>query len=106
MGQTDSPPIKTSLQPPKGLVRSSAIFLIRMYRRVLSPVMGGQCRFYPTCSHYAELSFRYLPLHEAAWRSLDRIGRCRPGKPGGIDFPPGLEDGSPFADSIVDQSRE
>jgi putative membrane protein insertion efficiency factor len=67
---------------------------IRGYRRFLSPALGQRCRYYPTCSAYAEEAVRELgPLRGtivAAWRVL----RCNPLSKGGLDP---LEDRRPFA---------
>jgi len=58
---------------------------IRLYRRILSPALGQRCRYYPTCSAYAEEAvselgaFRGMIL--AAWRIL----RCNPFSRGGLD---------------------
>ncbi|MGZ6544030.1 MAG: membrane protein insertion efficiency factor YidD [Actinomycetota bacterium] len=69
--------------------RAAAIGLIRVYQATLSGWLGGQCRFYPSCSHYAEEAIRargaFVGLGFAAWRVL----RCNPFGAGGIDHPPG-----------------
>ena len=61
------------------------LFLIALYKRFLSPFMGGQCRFYPTCSTYARIAIaRFGPLRGsvlAVWRIL----RCQPLCEGGMD---------------------
>ena len=66
-------------------VRALEIGLIRVYRATLSGWLGGQCRFYPTCSHYAEDAIRArgaaIGTALAAWRIL----RCNPFGGGGID---------------------
>lgn len=58
---------------------------IRAYRRLISPAVGPRCRYYPSCSAYAEESLRELgPLRGtivAAWRVL----RCNPFSDGGLD---------------------
>lgn len=58
---------------------------IRAYRRLISPAIGPRCRYYPSCSAYAEESLRELgPLRGslvAAWRIL----RCNPLSDGGLD---------------------
>lgn len=63
------------------------IGMIRWYQAVLSPLMGGSCRFTPTCSAYAIEAIR----REGAWRggrrALRRILRCHPWSPGGYDPP-------------------
>ena len=61
------------------------IALIRLYRRTLSPFIGQQCRFEPTCSHYGEEAI----AKHGAWRgtllTLWRILRCGPWCTGGYD---------------------
>ena len=68
--------------------RFALIGLIRLYRLALSPMMGGACRFHPTCSVYAEEAIRNTGairgLLLAAWRIL----RCSPLSRGGLDDPP------------------
>ena len=59
--------------------------VIRLYQRILRPVMPPLCRFWPTCSDYALEAVR---VHGAAHGSLlavKRICRCHPFNPGGID---------------------
>ena len=62
-----------------------ALLPIRFYRRFLSPRSAARCRYYPTCSAYAEEAVRELGAFRgiilAAWRVL----RCNPFSPGGID---------------------
>ncbi len=70
-----------------GPFRSMILTFIRLYQKYLSPILGRQCRFYPTCSSYAELLFMYYPLWVAIPKSLDRIVRCNPYNPGGLDIP-------------------
>jgi uncharacterized protein len=61
---------------------------IHVYRATLSGWLGGQCRFYPTCSHYGEEAIRthgaLRGTAMAAWRVL----RCNPFGEGGIDHVP------------------
>lgn len=66
--------------------------LIRAYRYVLSPWIGGQCRFEPTCSVYAMQAIElYGPLR-GSWLAVKRLLRCHPFCPGGKDPVPGYED--------------
>lgn len=52
--------------------------MIQLYRLVLSPYMGGNCRFHPTCSHYAEEAYATLPLLMATKYVSKRLLACRP----------------------------
>ncbi|MCB1200997.1 MAG: membrane protein insertion efficiency factor YidD [Leptospiraceae bacterium] len=82
--------LRRDLKRRTGVFREAFLTLIRLYRWLLSPLIGRQCRFYPTCSHYALDVFTYLPLHSAFYLSSKRILRCHPGTEGGEDYPPGL----------------
>lgn len=68
-------------------VRSVAIAPLRAYQRVLSPLLGQRCRYYPSCSEYAVQSIRRFGILRgvvlAAWRLL----RCNPLSRGGFDYP-------------------
>jgi len=61
------------------------IGLIHVYRRTLSGWLGGQCRFYPTCSHYAEDAVRIHGAVRGSAMTLWRIARCGPFTRGGLD---------------------
>ncbi|MEE2775764.1 MAG: membrane protein insertion efficiency factor YidD [Acidobacteriota bacterium] len=63
------------------------VFSIGLYQRWLSPVLPRACRFHPTCSEYARLSFQEHPFWLASWKSLGRLLRCHPFHPGGVDHP-------------------
>ncbi|MFZ5628873.1 MAG: membrane protein insertion efficiency factor YidD [Spirochaetota bacterium] len=67
------------------LVRRFLVFLIRFYQYTFSAILGGQCRFHPTCSQYAVEAFGKLPLHRAFYLTLWRILRCQPFAKGGDD---------------------
>ncbi|MBS99033.1 MAG: membrane protein insertion efficiency factor YidD [Oceanospirillaceae bacterium] len=60
-------------------------FLIKGYQYLISPVLGSNCRFYPTCSQYTlEAIEEHGPLR-GTWLGLRRILRCHPLSDGGID---------------------
>ena len=66
------------------------IALIRFYRFFLSPFVGNQCRFTPTCSLYAREAVETHGALKGSWLALRRIGRCHPWCDGGHDpVPPG-----------------
>lgn len=61
------------------------IGLIRAYQLVLSPFIGNQCRFTPTCSWYARDAVERHGAIKGSWMALRRISRCHPWHPGGHD---------------------
>lgn len=52
--------------------------VIWLYRFTLSPFLGGQCRFYPTCSQYALDAYHLHPPLRATWLTIRRLSRCHP----------------------------
>ncbi len=68
--------------------RFALIGLIRLYRLTLSPMMGGACRFHPTCSVYAEEAIRNTGAVRGLLLAVWRILRCSPLSRGGLDDPP------------------
>lgn len=66
-------------------LRNLLILLIRGYRYLLSPWVGGQCRFTPSCSCYAEAALRTHGTVRGLNLTIRRLLRCRPGCPGGWD---------------------
>lgn len=58
---------------------------ILLYRVTLSPFIGRQCRFEPTCSRYSLGAFRRYGPVTGLWLTARRIGRCHPFHPGGYD---------------------
>lgn len=75
--------------PVARAVAAPFIATIWLYRVTLAPLMGGHCRFTPSCSAYALEAFRSLPPHRAAWLTLRRLLRCHPWGGRGFDPVPG-----------------
>ena len=69
-------------------VRLLLIGLIRVYRFTLSGVLGGQCRFYPTCSRYGEEAIRVHGAFKGTLMAAWRVLRCSPLTAGGVDHVP------------------
>jgi len=63
------------------------IGLVRVYQLLLSPILGRQCRFLPTCSHYFIGAVEKYGAVRGTWKGLVRICRCHPWHPGGYDPP-------------------
>ncbi|HVT35045.1 MAG TPA: membrane protein insertion efficiency factor YidD [Nevskiaceae bacterium] len=66
-------------------MRHLALFLIRAYQLLVSPLLGPRCRFHPSCSHYAAEAIHRYGVLRGSWLALRRIGRCSPLHPGGYD---------------------
>jgi len=59
--------------------------VVRVYQKVLSPAMGGNCRYYPSCSEYGYDAIRLHGAGRGSWMAFKRIGRCQPFHEGGYD---------------------
>jgi putative membrane protein insertion efficiency factor len=79
-------------------MKALLVWLLRGYQLLLSPMLGQNCRFYPSCSNYA---IEALRTHGAARGSLlaaRRVCRCHPWNAGGVDpVPPRHEQSSTAA---------
>jgi uncharacterized protein len=69
--------------------RLALVGLIRLYRLTLSGWLGGQCRFSPTCSRYAEEAIRTHGATKGVLLATRRVLRCNPFGRGGLDPVPG-----------------
>jgi putative membrane protein insertion efficiency factor len=72
--------------------------LIRGYRRWVSPFLGPSCRFYPTCSCYAEEAVEVHGALRGSWLTARRLLRCHPLHAGGYDPVPPPSQTSPRCD--------
>lgn len=61
------------------------IGIVRVYRIVLSPLLGANCRFHPTCSQYALDAIDKHGAVKGTWYATRRIARCHPFTAGGYD---------------------
>jgi len=68
-----------------GLTARAALLLIAVYRRLVSPLLGANCRYHPTCSRYAEEAIERFGAWHGIVLAVRRIGRCHPYHPGGYD---------------------
>ncbi len=59
-------------------MRRTAIGVISVYQRVLSPYLPGACRYSPTCSHYAQDAIRTHGMLRGGWLAVRRLARCHP----------------------------
>ncbi|MBF7074653.1 membrane protein insertion efficiency factor YidD [Glaciecola sp. MH2013] len=66
--------------------------LIKGYQVLISPILGQNCRFHPTCSCYANQALTEHGLIKGTWLSMKRISKCHPLHPGGFDYVPKTKD--------------
>jgi putative membrane protein insertion efficiency factor len=64
--------------------------LVRAYQYLLRPMLGSNCRFYPSCSDYAGEAIARHGALRGTWLAMRRVGRCHPYHPGGFDPVPDL----------------
>lgn len=61
------------------------IYLIEKYQKYISPMLGKNCRFYPTCSEYTKQAIEKYGAIKGSFIGLKRIIRCNPFSKGGYD---------------------
>jgi len=66
-------------------MKTLLLWLIDAYRLLFSPFFGQQCRFYPTCSSYAQEAIEVHGALRGTWLTVKRILKCAPWHPGGLD---------------------
>jgi len=66
------------------------LLAIRGYRRLISPLLGRNCRYHPTCSQYALEAIASFGSVRGGWLAAKRLGRCHPFRGGGVDPVPDL----------------
>ena len=67
-------------------MRKILVLVIKGYQKLISPYFAPRCKYYPSCSTYAELAiteFGIKGLFMASWRLI----RCNPFSHGGVDYP-------------------
>ncbi|MGP6158061.1 MAG: membrane protein insertion efficiency factor YidD [Vulcanimicrobiaceae bacterium] len=62
--------------------------VIAVYQRAVSPLLGANCRFYPSCSQYAKEAVLKHGVLRGGVLAARRLVRCHPWNPGGVDFVP------------------
>jgi uncharacterized protein len=62
-----------------------ALMLLRFYKAAISPYLGNNCRFTPTCSEYAMQAVEKYGAAKGSWMALRRLLRCNPFCKGGYD---------------------
>ena len=67
------------------LITHTLCGLILIYRYSLAPLLGGQCRYLPTCSHYGLEALQVHGPFRGGWLTLRRLARCHPWSSHGYD---------------------
>jgi len=73
------------LRIPVALLTTALLAFIAVYRKWISPLLGSNCRFEPTCSGYAAESIRRYGPFSGTVLALGRLARCHPFCDGGYD---------------------
>lgn len=79
---------------PWAVLNWPLVLLVLVYRGTLGQVLGGRCRFYPSCSSYALEALRTHAPARALWLIVYRLGRCHPLGGHGVDPVPEWQEGS------------
>jgi len=61
------------------------ILLIRIYQKLISPMLGPKCRYTPTCSEYTVQALKKHGLFKGGWLAVKRISSCHPWGGSGYD---------------------
>ena len=69
-------------------MKAALLFLIKVYQRAISPYLGCQCKFFPSCSAYAAAAIKKYGVIKGTVKTIVRIAKCNPFTKGyHIDFP-------------------
>lgn len=67
------------------MIKPLLLGLLRVYRYAISPMLGRNCRFHPSCSEYAAEAVQRHGALKGGCLAFKRVGRCHPFHPGGYD---------------------
>ena len=67
------------------ILQKLLLALLGFYRLVISPLLGDNCRYYPSCSEYAQQAIQIHGNKTGVWLALKRLSRCHPWHTGGVD---------------------
>jgi putative membrane protein insertion efficiency factor len=84
-------------------VRSLFIGIIKLYQILISPLLGPNCRFHPTCSHYAIEAIAKHGVFKGGYLSVRRLIKCQPLHEGGLDPVPEKKDKQSHIDDNIER---
>lgn len=67
------------------IIINCLIYLVKVYKIIVSPVLGNSCRFEPTCSSYCIDALEQRGIIVGLWLTIIRLGKCHPFANGGYD---------------------
>ncbi len=67
------------------MIKQFLVLIVRGYQKFISPLLGNNCRFSPTCSEYFILAVEKYGVIKGSYLGGKRILRCHPFNPGGYD---------------------
>ena len=82
---TPDPTPDPQVSTPARILAYPCIALIKIYQFTLSPILGKQCRFEPTCSWYGLTAYRRFGAFKGTALTASRLARCNPFAKGGYD---------------------
>jgi len=68
-------------------IKNSVLKIIKFYQKFISPLLGKNCRFYPSCSDYFYLAIKKYGLSKGLWLGSKRLLKCHPWHSGGVNLP-------------------
>ena len=89
------PSLRVLLPTLSTVVATPALWLIKAYQLVISPMRPPTCRFYPSCSAYAVTAIRRFGIVRGSWLTVRRLMHCHPWNPGGVDHVPPADPARP-----------
>ena len=84
-------------------MRSLFVGIIKLYQILISPLLGPNCRFHPTCSHYAIEAIARHGVLKGGYLSVRRLIKCQPLHEGGFDPVPGQNDKQSHIDENIER---
>ncbi len=67
------------------IFQTTTLGILKAYQYLISPLVGNNCRYIPSCSCYAHTAIERFGVLQGSWMGLKRVLRCHPFHPGGLD---------------------
>jgi len=83
------------------VLRKVVLLPLWLYRHLISPLLPASCRYYPSCSAYAEEAVQLHGVASGSWLAVRRLLRCHPWTHGGVDHVPGHRASKPSTSTLT-----